>query len=190
MSALRSSSEGLSPSPALGGPPSTSRGVHRRVTALAVAAKMVAKLLRVGSAQQSSPMASPAWIGSRTSKVVVVLAGGFSAGPVPAPVRVSLLPGRVMRSAAGKVSVPTLIRQRTTTPSLGASTPPGAWLDGGRAEFATVQSGAQPRPLSGEPARLLPIVVAAKPLAAPATANPAAASPEAIRSLLRIIPSP
>src|SRR6266540_6808083 len=115
--------------------------------------------------------------------------GGVTVGPVPAAVRVSETPGRVMRSATGEVASPTLTRQRTTTPSSGATTPPRAWLNGGRTECATVQFGVHAKPLVGTPSSLLPIVVAAKASLGAASASPATESNEA-RPILRPIPAP
>src|SRR5215207_3155580 len=115
--------------------------------------------------------------------------GGVTVGPVPAPVRVPETPGRVMRSATGEVACPTLTRQRTTTPSSGATTPPRAWLNGGRTECAAVQFGVHTKSLVGTPSSLLPIVVAAKAPLGAASASPATVSNEA-RPILRPIPAP
>jgi hypothetical protein len=70
----------------------------------------------------------------------VVLGGGVTVSPVPAPVAVVESPGRITLSATEVVGVPILILQCTITPSIGEVFPPGARLVTGIAPIASVVS--------------------------------------------------
>ena len=93
----------------------------------------------------------------------------------------------------GVVWDPTLSRHRTTTPLLGATSPPEAVADAGRASAATVRPLHPPMaPTFAAPARLLPIVTAPEAEAGTADANVAANRPSTLghQSIIGTSPRP